>query len=123
VLSVVIGQSPCFADDLRLEWTVTGVAFELHNGTRYTNNLFIPPFTLLPGFNYSVIFKAQSASDVTAWNTLRVTLVVVYSGVLASISGGDRTVGDDNDVVLSASQSHDPDQLGEPLSFLWYVLF
>ena len=64
--------------------------------------------SLTAGLTYNFTVNVSDASAAT-WNTATATVTVSSSSVVASISGGSRTVSTSTSVTLDASGSYDPD--------------
>lgn len=77
--------------------------------------------TLTVGVTYTFQILVSMAANARINNTASVTLTVMPSSLTASIAGGDRTSGVEQDLFLDASKSTDPDDLQNSVAmqFSW----
>ncbi|TYZ58586.1 hypothetical protein PybrP1_011415, partial [[Pythium] brassicae (nom. inval.)] len=83
--------------------------------------LRLPAQTLRVGVQYVFQIFVAMANNAKVNNTASVEVTVLPSSVAAVINGGDRTYGSENNLVLDASKSVDPDDTKNlaPFAFSW----
>jgi hypothetical protein len=74
------------------------------------SSLLIPPFSLLPGYTYTLSLTAAMSVDAAALATSSVSLRVLVQPLQLRIGGGDRRLSSAEEARVDASGSFDPNQ-------------
>lgn len=105
-----------------LEWSYVGATsgnptVNMNQILMSSNTLLIQENALSSGFDYQFKFKASEGSDVSGQASLIVK--VEATDLVAIIFKADGTISKGVDLKLDASESSDPDNTAETLSFSW----
>ncbi|OQR92705.1 transmembrane protein [Achlya hypogyna] len=125
-LSSTASPATCGSTDvstigLTFQWYVGpsgGAAQVVTSLSRNPRQLQLPARTYGYGTYTVTVFVAVTGQPMQN-NTASVTVQVVPSNLVAIITGGSRTVGNQNDLVLNGSTSYDPDMPTTALLHMW----
>ncbi|XP_071511055.1 uncharacterized protein [Diadema antillarum] len=109
------------ASQMSYEWSVDDTSIALNLQTRTRPTLFVPGRSLPGDSQVTFTVSVSAASDPSKVATQSVTVTTVYSDLVAVIDRGDEiTVGvDSGEVVLDGSESYDPDNQDEDMTYVW----
>jgi hypothetical protein len=101
-------------EDIEWAWSVTSSApssmlLTLNEKTKDTRNLYVPENSLVPGHSYSFTLTGKMAANTSNVGAATVVVNCVFAPVLARISGGDKGVSMNSDLLLDAGGSLDLD--------------
>jgi len=97
-----------------------GQALTLHE-TKDTRQLFMPSNSLVPGHVYRMQLRASMANNASIYGVSEVDVNCYFAPLVARISGGDRALSTEDEVLLDATSSIDKDGSfsSSPFSFKW----
>jgi hypothetical protein len=95
------------------------VEIPLVTSTKTASNFRIRPEMLTVGETYHLQLVATMQSNEDINNTALVEIFVPPDTVRASIKGGDRVAGTDDNLILDGSDSIDPDSIPIPEHYIW----
>ena len=94
-------------------------AIDLDSKTRVMRDLNVRGSSMLPGLRYTMQVRGCMASDASVCGYASTNISLIDQPLRSQIAGGDRAVGEDNEISLDASSSADPDDLAALLHFVW----
>ena len=103
------------SEDIEWAWSVTSTSAPssmlptLNEKTKDTRNLYVPENSLVPGHSYSFILTGKMAANVSNFGAATVVVNCVFAPVLAQVSGGDKGISMNEDLLLDAGGSLDLD--------------
>ena len=116
-LVAIVDKSDCSASgDLEFEWNATNA---LRGVISDTALFYAPPFSMLPG-QMSDVHVSVSTGSPPATGAAMVSVACIAEPIVASIRGGDRTVGSAGVFFVDATGSFDPDDPGNELEDFEY---